>query len=306
MRAWNRKNHTDFCEQLKEKNILFEPLEEYIDAKTKIKFKCQKCGHIWKARPTNILMGKGCPKCKIKNAHDRYVYSQSEFVNKVKEKNPNIEILSQYTGNKNKLYVRCKKHGNEWWTVPSVILKGSGCHECMNEKIAQKNGRSHEEFLEIARKNSPHIEILGKYKNAKTKIKVRCKLHDEIYYVTPDLIVHGSGNCPKCNYTVGEYKVANYLDYKGYEYIPQYSFQTEGKIKNKRFDFYIPSAQTCIEYDGIQHFEPVEIFGEKKSLAYTKKNDEIKNEFCKQNHINLIRIPYTVSDVGQYLKDFGI
>ena len=45
-----------------------------------------------------------------------------------------------------------------------------------------------------------------------------------------------------------------------------------------------------IEYDGIQHFEEVEIFRE--SLTYIQKNDDIKNQYCKDNDIKLIRIPY--------------
>lgn len=306
MKAWNRKSDKDFRKELSDKGIGYEPLEKYVDAKTKIFFKCKECGHIWKAQPTNILIGRGCPLCKSKKARERYINTQEEFEKKVRDKNPNIEILSDYTGNKNKVFVRCKKHGVEWWTVPSVILRGSGCHECMNEKIGKKNGRSHEEFMNLVRSQSPHIEILGHYKNARTKIKARCKIHNEIYYVTPDLIVRGAGNCPKCAYSSGEYKVANYLDARGYEYYSQYSFSKDGEIKNKRFDFYVPVINTCIEYDGLQHFEPIEYFGGEKAFEYMKKNDEIKNMFCKENNIGLIRIPYTITDVEQYLKSFGV
>ena len=167
------------------------------------------------------------------------------------------------------------------------------------------NGRTHDEFVKAVSEISPHIEILGVYKNARQKIKVRCKNHNEIYYVTPDLLIHGGGNCPKCTMTSGEYKVANYLDSMGYEYISQYSF-TNSEISRKRFDFYIPSANTCIEYDGIQHFEPVFNFGGEETFLYTKKNDEEKNEFCEKHNINLIRIPYTVDDVGEFLSQNGI
>lgn len=105
--------------------------------------------------------------------------------------------------------------------------------------------------------------------------------------------------------TSGEYKVANYLDSMGYEYISQYSF-TDSEISRKRFDFYIPSVDTCIEYDGIQHFKPVFNFGGEDTFLYTKKNDKEKNEFCKKHNINLICIPYTVEDVGEFLSQNGI
>jgi len=45
----------------------------------------------------------------------------------------------------------------------------------------------------------------------------------------------------------------------------------------------------CIEFDGPHHFEPV--YGEDRFLI-TQRHDAIKDEYCKNNNINLIRIPY--------------
>ena len=61
-----------------------------------------------------------------------------------------------------------------------------------------------------------------------------------------------------------------------------------------RFDFYLPDHNICIEYDGEQHFKPVEYFGGVKRFIEQQKNDSIKDNYCKQNGIKLIRIPYTV------------
>ena len=49
----------------------------------------------------------------------------------------------------------------------------------------------------------------------------------------------------------------------------------------------------CIEFDGIQHFKPVEKFGGIKNHELIKIRDGIKNSYCANNKINLIRIPYT-------------
>lgn len=63
-----------------------------------------------------------------------------------------------------------------------------------------------------------------------------------------------------------------------------------------RFDFYLPSMNTCIEYDGKQHFMYVpEIHGpdkEKASILISKqqKRDNIKDQYCKDRNINLIRL----------------
>lgn len=64
-----------------------------------------------------------------------------------------------------------------------------------------------------------------------------------------------------------------------------------------RFDFYLPDYNLMIEYDGEQHYMPVN-FGEndtklmEEKLKIRQKNDQIKNNYCKVNNIDLLRIPY--------------
>lgn len=67
------------------------------------------------------------------------------------------------------------------------------------------------------------------------------------------------------------------------------------------FDFYIPSQNIAIEYDGEQHFQPVNLGGisdesAMKEFRLTQKRDAIKNQYCQTNGIQLIRIPYTQFD----------
>ena len=58
------------------------------------------------------------------------------------------------------------------------------------------------------------------------------------------------------------------------------------------FDFWIEDMNTLIEYDGEQHFKPIGVIGGIKKLEYTQLCDKIKNEYCKNNNIRLIRISY--------------
>lgn len=79
-----------------------------------------------------------------------------------------------------------------------------------------------------------------------------------------------------------------------------------GKCKNKRklpFDFYIPDLNVCIEYDGIQHFYPVDQFGGENAFQECQLNDSIKNAFCQTSNITLLRIRYD-QNVIQVLDDF--
>ena len=65
--------------------------------------------------------------------------------------------------------------------------------------------------------------------------------------------------------------------------------------KKLRFDFYLPDYNCCIEYDGEQHYyfsNSVNTWNNFKHFQNVQYLDNIKNEYCKNNNIKLIRIPY--------------
>ena len=62
---------------------------------------------------------------------------------------------------------------------------------------------------------------------------------------------------------------------------------------NLKFDFYLPDYNCCIEYDGEQHFKSIKHFGGEEKFQRQQQLDNIKNQYCKNNNIKLIRIPYT-------------
>lgn len=72
------------------------------------------------------------------------------------------------------------------------------------------------------------------------------------------------------------------------------------------FDFYVPLLTVAIEYDG-QHFEPVEYFGGAERFEVTKRHDAIKNQYCIDNGIKLLRIKYPEFErVEELIKAFLI
>lgn len=85
-------------------------------------------------------------------------------------------------------------------------------------------------------------------------------------------------------------------------------FETEKTFPNcqdnyfLRFDFYLPGYNCCIEYDGLQHFKATGGWNNEEYFENITKKDEIKNQYCKENNINLIRIPYT--DYEKLTKDY--
>ena len=67
---------------------------------------------------------------------------------------------------------------------------------------------------------------------------------------------------------------------------------------------FIYHYNTCIEFDGKQHFKSIEFFGGEEIFNNTKIRDDIKNRFCLDNNIKIIRIPYNkYKDIEKILKD---
>jgi hypothetical protein len=78
----------------------------------------------------------------------------------------------------------------------------------------------------------------------------------------------------------------------GLVYEIQYTFNDCLNIKKLPFDFYLPEYNICIEYDGEQHFRPIDYFGGLETFNKQKERDNIKNKYCENNNIEILRIAY--------------
>lgn len=77
-----------------------------------------------------------------------------------------------------------------------------------------------------------------------------------------------------------------------YQYRPDW-------LGRQSLDLYIPSLKIAIEYQGIQHYHPVEFFGGLQALEKRQELDETKKQLCKENHVRLIEWPYSLSPTDQ-------
>ena len=91
----------------------------------------------------------------------------------------------------------------------------------------------------------------------------------------------------------GPTMIRQILNELGIDYIMEYKFAACVNIRQLPFDFYVPSLNMLIEYDGEQHFKSVEAWGGEKAFALRKKHDNIKNEYASANGIHLVRFDYT-------------
>lgn len=99
-------------------------------------------------------------------------------------------------------------------------------------------------------------------------------------------------NCPTCNISKGELKISKVLESLSCYYLRNHKFKDCKNKEHLPFDFYLPKDNICIEYQGEQHYIPIEYFKGEKGLREMKQRDKIKKKYCKDNNIKLIVIPY--------------
>ena len=187
-----KKTNIEFLNEMESINPNITFLDEYNGINNKIKCVCSICGNQWMATPEHLLRGQGCPKCARKKQALSKRKTHEQFVSELFECNPSIEVNSEYQGSNSPIEVKCKVCGYIWSPRPSSLLRGTGCPYCVGNIK-----RTHEDFVEKLNEINPTIEVLEKYVNTDTKIKVKCKNCGREWYSTPNNLLDGHG-CGRC------------------------------------------------------------------------------------------------------------
>lgn len=282
-------------------------LVEYINADTKIKVICKEHNIMFLQIPNSHLMGmSGCFYCKGKKIWDnRKRLTNYDFINRAKIIHNNKYNYSkvEYTKAKDKIIIICPIHG-EFKQSAEHHLRGYGCYKCCGKQ------KTTEDFILKAKEIHKNKYNYSKteYVNCKDKITIICSIHGE-FKQSPEKHLSGQG-CYKCRQSQGENKISEYLKNKNIEYINQKKFKDCKNKKSLPFDFYLPKYNLCIEYDGEQHYIIREKrFGStekpKEILNQIKQRDKIKDDYCKINNINLLRIKYDqFNNIEKILKEY--
>lgn len=276
-------------------------LVEYKNNLHKVKIICSTHGIFEQSPNSHISKKCGCPKCVGKGV------TTEDFIERVKiiHKNFYDYRKTKYIGVDNKITVICPNHG-EFEQTAYTHLTGSGCPKCRSEKLSAAYKYSTLDFIDKAKNihGDKYDYSLVNYINSKTKIDIICPVHGKFSQVGGSHL-QGKG-CPICNESKDEKQIREYLENNNLKYIPQKKFKD---CRNKRplpFDFYLPDYNVCIEYDGRQHFTyKGGFFGNKtpmEEFLKLKNNEIIKNKYCKDNDIRLIRIPFFQNNINDILK----
>ena len=266
------------------KNI--EVLGEYEGINEKIKVRCKIDGYEWNASTHHLLHNNsGCPMC-----YGHIKKTTEQFKEELAEKNPNIEVLEEYESTHTPIHCKCKICGyDNWYPHPTSILdRGDKCPRC-NNTIKNK---TNEYFIEQMKEVNPNISILEEYQKAYIKVKCQCDICDYIWSATPHNLLKGSG-CPICNTSKGEKRILKYLNENNIEYIYQMFYSDLRGINDGllSYDFYLPTYNLLIEYQGEYHDHTV---SNQSDFDFTiqQEHDRRKKEYATNNGIKLLEIWY--------------
>ena len=219
---------------------------------------------------------------------------KNKIIGQVFEKS-NLEVLEldlnpPFQSHETAYKCRCVKCGEVKTYRKTNIIEGPGCHKCEG----YLGGRGYREW-EVGQKFG-FIEILGQgERNGYVVGKCVCGTVRE--FALQNLKGRGHSRTISCGckqQSAGEFKITTLLEENGVNFKTQYRIDDFSLYS--LFDFAIFDDDNnlikLIEFDGEQHFEPVEHFGGVEKFLIQKERDERKNKYCEENNIPLLRIPY--------------
>ena len=282
------KKHKKFIKDINELvGDEYTVLSKYKNSRTPVKIKHNVCGKIYKVRPTHFLQGRRCMCTKNKTF---YKDLQKELDKKY---NNEFEILETgYITLTNKTKVKHNKCGHVYDIEINKLLDKKTCYKCG----IGTNMKTHADFInEVKEIWKDEFEVLSKYKGTAEKVLVRHKECGNKYWKWPETLNKGFGCkfCSPIGLSSGVKRVTLSLNEIGMDYRREIKFNKCKNVRKLPFDFGIFDDEQLlflIEYDGEQHFKPSKLFGGKKELELIKKRDQIKNEYCEENDLNLLRI----------------
>lgn len=271
---------------------LLTVLEQAESQGGKTRWKCLcDCGNEKIVRGIHLTSGntKSCGCYRGKQINNESLSARENYLNKKFNLLTIIET-DNFTSHKCKCLCKC---GNITTPLLKDVISGHtkscGCllkiaNNLINE-IGNKYGK---------------LTVLERNGNAKSDNQAIWKCQCEcggIINVTGGNLRQGLTISCGCISSKGEYKIAQLLKENNINFIKQYTFEdckgnNGGTLK---FDFAIINSNNeilyLIEYDGIQHFEEIDYF-KSQTLEERQQLDKIKDDYCKQNDIRLIRINY--------------
>lgn len=283
-----------------------------IKSQVKYPIICDICGEVYYS--SNNILNRAyntsihtCNKCKRKKSIETNRMKTiddcwSNLENICNEKGYKLITHKEaYTDKKMVIEYECPIHGKQSGLYCNII-NGHGCKQCGINVSALKQRNSSQKLIQYISSyyNDKLLNPEEYLRAGESNLKILCGQCGKNVFVTSFInFKNGTQRCINCTRSISsnELKIRNFLDKHNIDYISEKTFQD---CKDKGllfFDFYLPNNNMIIEFDGEQHYnnnfhitrgieDPEGVF-EKQKL-----HDEIKNQYCKDKGIHLLRIPY--------------
>lgn len=258
-------------------------------------YHCEKHGDTVKTMVAkNVFNKKFCPckECQHEHKSGFRSFNKVDLYNRLVDycvSRGGTVIEKKWTKAKDTYHFKCNnpKHPVFESTADSLF---SGRHWC--PYCSGRTGNFEKEIDDIIQ--SKDGVRIGKYVNTATPIRVKCVEHDFEWDITPCNIKKGRW-CPVCNMGLSEKAVWDWYKERNVNIVPQYTFESfSGDLNNKyRFDFGILSEDGKLQY--LLEIDDETHRGNCEKYAHVRQSDKLKDKYCKDHNINLIRIPISYS-----------
>ena len=291
-------NFNDLTGKQLGKSMVLNRAESKIDksGKRRTVWNCKcECGNEFETLADSIKRNFNlvCPECTNKNR------SKNNRITIIGNKYGRLTVLD-IIPNAYPTKVRCKCDcGNEHICAQADVVSGhtQSCGCLQSENTSMTNTKDWTGYV-----TESGVKFLRQsYMNNKGQWiwECECPLCGNSFYELPAKVNNGHTTSCGCRIqSFGENYVKTILESMNIEFQPQYTFDDCKNVYVLRFDFGIihnGKLLGLIEYDGKQHFEPVEFFGGEEGFKKIQKRDEIKNTYCQTHDIPLLRLPYILS-----------
>lgn len=283
-------------------------LGEYKNTKTKIlmRHNSEVCNnHEYLVQPSSFLTGNRCPKCNNKRKGKKPKTTEQfkkELYDKVGDE---YTLIGEYNGAMTKLNL---KHtcGKIWKVTPNAFFsKGNRCFYCRMREHNKNQRKTHEKFVEeVKERYEDRYNILSEYTFSNDKILVEHICGTKWYVKARHLL--SNEVCPHCKKSIGERHVEDYLKNNNIKYETQKTFDGLVYKRNLSYDFYLPEYNILIEYQGLQHYRPIENFNGEEGFRQQKEKDKLKYEYAIKNGFKLIEVDYNkkrYNAISKYLDE---
>lgn len=291
-----RKTNDEFIKELNDLNDFkdYQVLDKYEKSTIKIRFKHLSCGNVFSMLPGCFLRGQRCPQCRQKEAQKhRLEHDTQKFLANFKQMSNNeYTLLGNYINATTKIKFKHLRCNNCFYMSPHHFIDDHArCPFCYGTPR-----KTIDEFKnQLSKLYGSRYTILDtKYVNTETHIKCKCNICGHVWRPTPANLLRGYG-CPACSYSKGEQLIKHILDSEDIEYKSPVSFSDLVDAGRLRYDFYLPSFKVLIEYQGIQHYKPVDYFGGENQLKKQQLHDQMKRIYAKKHGYNLIEVSYKLN-----------